>query len=187
MKLDYARRVPTGREMTIWRIEEVTTVIIVWTIVGMILAGVLPPAVLLHWFIVLSSIMVLNGIRGLAATHRYVSSGEVLSFEDHIYDSVNLNKFSILNELVGPLGLSLHATHHIFPSLPYYALPKAHRLLMQEAEGEGKPLGFYLACQWSTINRAIPRMIRLTKEGKPHVSRPASEATPAVPVAFPDF
>ncbi len=187
MKLDYARRVPTGRDMTIWRIEEVTNVIFVWAIVGSIFAGVLPAAVLLHWFVVLGSIMILNGFRGLAATHRYASSGEVLSFEDHIYDCVNLNKFSILNELVAPVGLSYHATHHIFPGLPYYALAKAHRLLMQEAEGEGKPLGFYLACQWSTIDRAIARMIRLTKEGKPHVSRAAPEAAPVVPAAFPDF
>jgi fatty acid desaturase len=186
MQLDYARRVPTGREMTIWRIEEATTVIFVWTIMALILTGVLPAAVLLHWFIVLASIMVLNGFRGLAATHHYASNGEVMSFEDHIAESVNLNKFSLLNELVAPLGLTLHATHHIFPTLPYYALPKAHRLLMQQAEGEGKPLGFYLTCQWSTLDRSIPRMIQLTKEGKSHV-RSVPEVTPIVPAAFPDF
>jgi fatty acid desaturase len=187
MKLDYSRKVPTGRDLRIWHIEEATTVLFVWTVVGLIAIGALPAMLLLHWFLVLGSIMILNGFRGLAATHRYASSGEVLSFEDHIYDCVNLNKFSLLNEIVGPVGLTYHATHHVFPGLPYYALAKAHRLLMQEAEGEGKPLGFYLACQWSTIDRAIARMVQLTKEGKPQVGTRPAEPAPVVPATFPDF
>lgn len=189
MKLDYSRRVPTGRDMLIWRIEEVTTVIFVWSVVALVWIGSLPALLFVHWFIVLASIMVLNGFRGLAATHRYASSGEVLSFEDHIYDCVNLNRFSLLNELVGPVGLTYHATHHIFPGLPYYALPKAHRLLMQESEGEGKPLGFYQACQWGTIRLAIARMIQLTREGKPQVGRAplSAEPKPTAAAAYPDF
>jgi fatty acid desaturase len=187
MKLDYARQVPTGRDMTIWRIEEVTTVMFVWTVVALVWSGILPAMVFVHWFIVLSTIMLLNGVRGLCATHAYSSTGQVLSFEDHIYDCVNLNKFSLLNELVGPVGLTYHATHHIFPGLPYYALPKAHRLLMKESEGEGKPLGFYLQCQWSTIDQAVARMIRLTREGKAQVGREPAEPEQPTAAAYPYF
>jgi fatty acid desaturase len=189
MKLDYARRVPTGREMTIWRFEEFSTVLFVWSIVALVWYGFLPATVFLMWYLVLSGIMVLNGFRGLAATHRYASNGEVMSFEDHIYDSINLQRFTLLNEIVGPLGLHYHATHHIFPTLPYYMLPKAHRLLMQESENEGKPLGFYLTGQWSSLASSIPKIMQLIREGKPQASiaRTDSEPKPTVAPAYPDF
>ena len=32
-------------------------------------------------------------------------------------------------ELWAPVGLRYHATHHLLPSLPYHALPEAHRRL----------------------------------------------------------
>jgi fatty acid desaturase len=35
-------------------------------------------------------------------------------------------------ELWAPVGLRYHALHHLFPSLPYHNLGKAHRRLMRE-------------------------------------------------------
>jgi hypothetical protein len=68
-------------------------------------------------------------------------------------------------------------------------LPKAHRLLMQASEGEGKPLGFYLTGQWASLTNSIPRIVQLIREGKPQVSisRPESEPKPTVAPAYPDF
>lgn len=51
-------------------------------------------------------------------------------------------------QLLAPLGLSYHAEHHLFPSVPYYALPEVARLLRGSAaiEERGSYLGFVVEC-----------------------------------------
>lgn len=72
----------------------------------------------------------LNHIRTMVA-HRYLSQGEPISHAAQLHDSVNIEGVPILTELLCPLSLRLHALHHLFPSLPYHNLPKAHRRLMK--------------------------------------------------------
>lgn len=43
-------------------------------------------------------------------------------------DSVTIEG-SFLTEIWAPIGLRYHSTHHMFPSIPYYNLGKAHRRL----------------------------------------------------------
>jgi fatty acid desaturase len=184
MKLDYERALPGAREMTLWRWEEYTTTLVAWSLVLLVAFGPLPALLLAHWYLVMAGIMLVNGVRALAATHVYASTGALLSFEDHIGDSINVERRSILNALVCPLGLSLHATHHIFPTLPYYGLRRAHEALMAERRGEGSPLQFYADAQWSHVVTAIARLIRLTRAGTPATS----SREPGTPVAAtPEF
>jgi fatty acid desaturase len=51
-------------------------------------------------------------------------------------------------QLISPLGLSYHAEHHIFPSVPYYALPEVARLVRGNAavEERGSYLAFVVKC-----------------------------------------
>lgn len=51
-------------------------------------------------------------------------------------------------QLISPLGLSYHAEHHIFPSVPYYALPEIARLIKGNpaVEERGSYLAFVVAC-----------------------------------------
>ena len=181
MKLDYARELPTGRELVVWRIEECTTSLFVWSIVGLVWLGELPSDVILYWYLMYVAIMFMNAVRVLVATHRYASDGDALRFEDHIFDSVNLQDGSVLNYLVGPVGLRFHATHHLFPGLPYYALPYAHRLLMQASRGEGRPLQWYVAAQWSNVIVSAGKLIRLTRQARRSGRRHSRPST------FPDF
>ena len=51
---------------------------------------------------------------------------------EEFLDSVNVPGFAPISALWAPVGLRFHATHHLFPSLPYHELPKAHRLLLGE-------------------------------------------------------
>ena len=44
-------------------------------------------------------------------------------------DSVNVPPPGPIAELWAPVGLRYHALHHLLPSLPYHALPEAHRRL----------------------------------------------------------
>ncbi len=51
-------------------------------------------------------------------------------------------------QLISPLGLGYHAEHHIFPSVPYYALPEVARLVQGNpaVEERGSYLAFVVQC-----------------------------------------
>jgi len=80
-------------------------------------------------YVVSVSLVLVNEIRTLGA-HRWTGKGEEMSFEEQLLDSVNYPNHSWISELWGPTGTRYHALHHLFPSLPYHNLGKAHRRLM---------------------------------------------------------
>ncbi|MEM6688909.1 MAG: fatty acid desaturase [Planctomycetota bacterium] len=74
-------------------------------------------------------LLVLNEIRTLGA-HRWTNAEGEMSFEEQLLDSVNYPHAPWISELWGPVGTRYHALHHLFPSLPYHDLGKAHRKLV---------------------------------------------------------
>ena len=46
-------------------------------------------------------------------------------------DSINITGQNWLTVVLFPVGLRYHALHHLFPSLPYHNLGKAHRRLSE--------------------------------------------------------
>jgi fatty acid desaturase len=91
------------------------------------------PVILLRavvlWYVVLTSINLLEAIRTLAE-HSYKGSGAPMGKERQIADS-NDFPFGILTELWAPVGLRYHATHHALPGIPYYSLPNAYRTMIR--------------------------------------------------------
>ena len=83
----------------------------------------------LHAYAVSLAILLLNNIRTLGA-HRWTGEGSELTFEQQLLDSCDYPYNPWITELWGPTGTRYHATHHLFPSLPYHNLGKAHRRLM---------------------------------------------------------
>ena len=83
------------------------------------------------WLAVLSASMVINQIRTLAA-HLWENDGKVMTITGQYLDSVNVPPPALLPELWAPVGLRYHALHHLLPSVPYHALPAAHRRLVAE-------------------------------------------------------
>jgi fatty acid desaturase len=71
----------------------------------------------------------LNAVRTLAA-HRWWSDGEEGTFVEQMLDSVTMDNDSPLAILINPVGLRYHATHHLFPSMPYHNVRTAHHRLM---------------------------------------------------------
>jgi fatty acid desaturase len=84
---------------------------------------------LIHAYLTGVAVITLNAVRTLGA-HRYVYTGEELTFLQQLLDSLTYPTRPWLNELWAPVGLRFHALHHLFPSLPYHALGRAHRRLM---------------------------------------------------------
>lgn len=75
-------------------------------------------------------LLTVNNIRTLGA-HRWTGDGRELSFEQQLLDSCDYPYRPWFTELWGPVGTRYHATHHLFPSIPYHNLGKAHRALMK--------------------------------------------------------
>jgi fatty acid desaturase len=88
------------------------------------------PRIILHWYIVTYFILVVNLIRSMAA-HGYTNeNGERVTHEEHLLDSVTITGFSPAALVLAPVGMRYHSLHHLFPTLPYYSLRKAHNRLV---------------------------------------------------------
>jgi fatty acid desaturase len=144
----YVRPMPTKAMLRVWRFQELMVFLFCATVAVFLVRGVVldPPeeayrrpilnAVLPIGFLVQAYltgffIALVNNIRTLGA-HRFTNDGRELTFIEQLLDSVNYPKFSIIAEMWGPVGLRYHALHHLFPSLPYHNLGRAHQRLMAE-------------------------------------------------------
>ena len=80
------------------------------------------------WYAQITFISLMNTYRALVA-HRYQihrASPNASARDMQVDDSVTIEG-SIFTEIWAPIGLRYHSTHHMFPSIPYYNLGKAHR------------------------------------------------------------
>ena len=127
----YVRPLPPRQVLRIFRLQEFSCFL--WAaslatllIMGKVPFGFLPTAYLLSVFI-----LFMNALRTLGA-HRYTNTGEEVTFVDQLLDSVNYPNHPLVSSLWAPVGLRFHALHHLFPTLPYHNLAKAHERLMAE-------------------------------------------------------
>jgi len=125
----YRRRLP-GPIPSAWLAQEAACAAFVWTVAAALWAGWLPLRLLAVWYVVAVSVLVLNGVRTLAA-HRYANITGTMTREEQLLDSVNIAGRSPLTPLLAPVGLRYHALHHLFPTMPYHHLGEAHRRLMR--------------------------------------------------------
>jgi fatty acid desaturase len=124
------RRNESGRQQSPWwRVQEVGASLWALFVTALVVSGKLS----LRWVVLtlsaIAAVSFLNAIRALSS-HRYRNDEHSLTFVEQVRDSVN-HPDSILAEIWAPTGLRYHALHHLLPSLPYHALPEAHRILMK--------------------------------------------------------
>lgn len=94
-----------------------------------IMSGTLIDQFLIQGYLLGVTLVFINNVRTLGA-HRWMGDGRELTFEEQLLDSVNYPYRPWITELWGPTGTRYHALHHLFPSIPYHNLGKAHRRLM---------------------------------------------------------
>lgn len=121
------RPVVQTKEDTFW---EIVTSIRTMVMIGLVVAGIMPPIRLPKLLLIAMFVLAMNHIRTLAA-HRYKSHGERVSHVDQFHDSTNITG-DWTTEMLCPLGLRYHALHHLFPGIPYHNLGKAHRRLVNQ-------------------------------------------------------
>jgi len=138
---DYVRPLPTNaREKRIILLQEVLcfTWLVSLIVVPIVVLHRLPIPMLMLGYSVSVFILTLNAIRTLGS-HRWSNhKHDEMSFVDQLLDSVNVHGRPVIAELWGPIGTRYHALHHLFPGLPYHAMPEAHRRLIKQLP-EGSP------------------------------------------------
>lgn len=128
----YERALPSTRREA-WTIFMQEVLCFAW-LLGLIIVPVvflnrLPIPFLVAGYGVSVFILMLNAIRTLGS-HRWSNDKhDEMSFVDQLLDSVNVHRRPWITELWGPIGTRYHALHHLFPGLPYHAMPEAHRRL----------------------------------------------------------
>lgn len=132
----YIRPLPSSRVLRTIRLQEVGCMLVVWFIAfrlffsfGILFDEPLPWSFLAQVYLTGVFIVAVNALRTLGA-HRWTSDGREMNFVDQMLDSVNYPHSPFWGALWAPVGLRFHALHHIFPTMPYHALPEAHRRLM---------------------------------------------------------
>ena len=127
----YKRRLPEGRMVRRWAMEEAGCAVVCWSVALAMSTGVIGTDWILDWAFVMGSILVFNHVRTLVA-HRYHNHGESMDLLQQYQDSVNISGGGWLDMLLAPVGLRFHALHHLLPTVPYHALGAIHRQMMAE-------------------------------------------------------
>ncbi len=131
----YIRPLPTPKTLRIIRLQEVLCFL--WiafitvrltTSFGIMFDEPMPMSFLLQVYLTGVFIIGINALRTLGA-HRWTNDGREMNFIEQMLDSVNYPNNPALGALWAPIGLRWHALHHIFPTMPYHALTKAHARL----------------------------------------------------------
>lgn len=131
MDPSFVRPLPNPVELRVWRLQEAGCFLFGLAATWLIIRGRLPLSMVGHLYLTSVVVLYMNHIRTLGA-HRFRHGGEPSTFVEQLLDSVNYPRWPLVSELWAPVGLRFHALHHLFPSLPYHALPEAHRRLMRE-------------------------------------------------------
>ncbi len=130
----YRRRPASERDRRTWDRYQVMTFLYGAAAITLVVTGVLPVAFFGLWYAVAVLVFWLNSLRTLAA-HRYRNPDDhVMGIEEQFLDSVDVPGHRFWTALWAPVGLRYHATHHLFPSLPYHALGEAYRSLASQLD-----------------------------------------------------
>ena len=98
-----------------------------------------------------------------------------MTFVEQLLDSINYSRHPWIASLWAPVGLRFHALHHLFPSLPYHNLAKAHRLLMAKLPADSP----YRLTESPSLTASIRQLWRASRAaGASHEPRQSSPQPP---------
>lgn len=120
----------------------------------LVLAGLNPwTRVPLLYALAVATVM-LNQLRQLA-DHHFEGDGSRVDMEAHILDSCNFTTNDPLTLLLFPFSIRYHALHHLFPSMPYHNLKRAHEHLAAVLPADSPYHSLARPGWWSVARRTI--------------------------------
>jgi fatty acid desaturase len=149
----YNRPANAIRNDTYWRLEEAGAFLFAAVVAWGFVSGVLPLRALALWYAITTLVFILNSLRTLAA-HAYRNDpSHHLSVVEQYLDSINVPGNPLLTPLWAPVGLRMHATHHLFPAMPYHNLLKAHRLLVDQLSDNTLYVSTLRSSLWDALRK----------------------------------
>ncbi len=174
--LAYVRPVPKKSDpRLLWFAQEVLTTIYGWAAIALVWTEVIPVKALILWYVIAVFIFLLNSLRTLAA-HAYRNPGtEKMSVAEQFLDSVDIPGHPIITTLWAPVGLRFHATHHLYPRMPYHNLPKAYAVLRDGLSDNS----LYLQASRNSLAHALVRLWQdAAAADKGENQKPGSDSLP---------
>jgi len=154
--LTYERPENTKNNDRTWRIQELGAFVYGACAIAAVYYGYLPVALLGVWYVTLVLVFILNTVRTLVA-HAYKNPGDTrMTRAEEFHDSIDVPGNNIISPMWAPVGLRFHATHHLFPSMPYHNLGAARRKLIAELE-DNRP---YLQSTRKSLPHALACLIK---------------------------
>lgn len=133
--LSYERPMNAVRNDEGWRLQEVASCVFAVAVITAVSSDLLSYKVLVLWYAISVFVFFLNSLRTLAA-HAYRNPGSrKLDIAEQYLDSIDVPGHPFITALWAPVGLRYHATHHLFPNIPYHNLGEAHRRLHHDLSG----------------------------------------------------
>jgi fatty acid desaturase len=173
MDPSYIRPLPTRKVLRIFRLQEALCFVWAAGIIVLLATRRIPIGVLVTIYLLSVMVLFLNALRTLGA-HRYIHDGREVTFLEQVLDSVNYPRRPWLSALWAPVGLRFHALHHLFPSLPYHNLAKAHRRLMAELPADS----LYRLTESPSLTAALRQLWRTSRAAGQRAQRFESSANP---------
>ena len=154
--INYRHRlvVPMNAPRRIWALLELACCLRCVLLLALLALRVRSWVWVLEMYVLAVCVLSLNYSRNMAA-HHYRNTGREMSHAEQLADSVNLTGNRFGTELFFPLGLRYHALHHLFPTLPYHNLGKAHRRLMTQLPADSPYRGTVYPSYWSVVAELI--------------------------------
>lgn len=152
MDPSYIRPLPTAEGWWYIRLQETACFLWIWAciLVPVLVLDRWPGPFVVQGYLTAVVLVLLNAIRTLAA-HRWASDGREMTFVEQMLDSVVLDNDSLPAILINPVGLRYHATHHLFPSMPYHNVRTAHKRLMAALPADSPYRRTVAHSVWSVI------------------------------------
>ena len=129
----FLRPQPTAKIWRIITIQEIS--IFLWCVAAiLLLTTVLRPwavGLVVQFYLALAGVAFVNALRTITS-HDWAGDHEEMTWEEQLLDSTNFPDRPWIDELWAPTGQRFHATHHLFPTMPYHNLGIAHRRLMEQ-------------------------------------------------------
>ena len=150
--INYRRRPMNKTDDPTSRLQEVMASAYGWAAVYLVLSGILPVQLLLMWYLVTAGALFLNSLRTLCA-HAYRNPGEEkMTLSEQFLDGVDVPG-NMFTTFWAPVGLRYHATHHLFPNMPYHSLGAAHRRLRDQLSDNTLYMASSRRGMWHALTR----------------------------------
>jgi fatty acid desaturase len=157
LSVNYRRAAPDADERRAAAIQEAGCFLVVAALVTLTLTGVFSWALFGKLYVLFLFTVLVNYLR-LLVSHRYVSTGAPVSFLDQMLDSTTIPG-GPWSALWAPLGMRFHALHHLFPTMPYHTMGRAHRRLMRALPADSP--------YHRTLRRSLPEaIVELVREAR---------------------